>query len=183
MAAAVRSALGSAVFGEGDELTLEEVVAAEIAARGLSIATAESCTGGLVAERLTRVPGSSGWFPGGVVAYSNEQKVTLLGVDSDLIVRYGAVSREVVEAMAEGVRVRLGSALGVAVSGIAGPGGGSEEKPVGTVHLALAGPGDALRHRGLKLLGDRLRIRQLASQVALEMVRRALLGIDREAPR
>lgn len=181
MAGAVREALGSSVFGEGDELTLEQVVARELLARGLTLATAESCTGGLLAERLTRVPGASAYFPGGVVTYSNAQKVALLGIDPELLVRHGAVSREVVEAMARAARERLGSDLGVAVSGIAGPDGGSAEKPVGTVHLALAGPGDGLRHRRLQLLGDRSRIRWLASQVALELVRRTLLGLDRQS--
>lgn len=182
MAAAVRAALGRSVYGEGEDLTLEAVVGAELAARGLSVATAESCTGGLLAERLTRVPGASRYFPGGVVTYSNGQKVALLGVDPDELARHGAVSQETVEAMALAVRRRFATDFGVAVSGVAGPDGGSDEKPVGTVHLALAGPDATVRHRRLRLLGDRERIRWLASQIALEQLRRALLGFDREGP-
>jgi len=175
--AAVREALGESVYGVGDELSLEEVVGGLLAARGLSIATAESCTGGLVAERLTRIAGSSCYFPGGVVTYSNAQKRELLGVPDELLEGHGAVSDAVAVAMAEGARRRLAADLGVAVTGIAGPGGGSEEKPVGTVHLAVAGPGEEVLRRRVRLPGDRRRVRWQASQAALELVRRALLGL------
>lgn len=178
MAARARECLGSAVYGEGEESSLEGIVGEALVARGLTLATAESCTGGLVAERLTRIPGSSRYFPGGVVTYSNAQKSALLGVDERLLAEHGAVSEPVARAMAEGVRVRLGTDLGVAVTGIAGPDGGSEPKPVGTVHLALAGPGEASSHRRLHLPGDRERIRWQASQAALELVRRRLLALE-----
>jgi len=170
----LRGLLGDAVFGAGEEETLEAVVGALLAARGWTLATAESCTGGLVAERLTRVPGSSGWFPGGVVAYSNSVKTDLAGVDPELFAAHGAVSEQVARALAEGVRRRFGADLGIGITGIAGPGGGSEEKPVGTVHLALAAA-DGTRHRALRLPGDRERVRTMAAQAALEMVRRGLL--------
>jgi len=180
MARRVHELLGEAVYGEGDQLRLEDVVASLLAGSGRSIATAESCTGGLLAERLTRVPGSSVWFPGGVVAYSNAQKVALLGVDETALATHGAVSEPVACALAEGARRRLGTDLGVGITGVAGPSGGSEDKPVGTVHLAVATPAGT-RHRALRLLGDRERIRWQATQAALEMVRRTLLGLDRDA--
>jgi nicotinamide-nucleotide amidase len=180
IAAAVRGALGDAIFGEGDEVTLEEVVARVLVERGLRIATAESCTGGLLAERLTRVAGASGWFPGGVVTYSNREKQRLLGLEATLLARHGAVSQPVVEAMAQAVRRDFGVDLGVAISGVAGPAGGTPEKPVGTVHVALAGPGAEVAHRRMRLPGDRGRIRWLATQVALELVRRRLLELSRE---
>ena len=133
--------------------------------------------GGLVAERLTRVPGSSAWFVGSAVTYSNRLKREMLGVAGDLIERHGAVSREVAQAMAGGVRARLGSDYGLAITGIAGPDGGSDEKPVGTVHVALAGPADGgPAHRHLRLPGDRARVRRLTSQWALDLLRRALMG-------
>ncbi len=177
MVARVRDLLGDSVYGEGDAITLEQVLGEELARRGLTLATAESCTGGLVAERLTRVPGSSRYFPGGVVTYSNAQKTALLDVSAALIGAHGAVSEEVARAMAMGVRSRFGADLGVAVTGVAGPDGGTSEKPVGTVHVALSGPGDTADHRRLRLPGDRERIRWQSSQAALEMVRRALLGL------
>lgn len=180
MVARVRELLGEAVYGEGDSLRLEDVVGALLAGRGRSIATAESCTGGLIAERLTRVPGASAWFPGGVVAYSNAQKVALLGVPESLLAAHGAVSEPVARGLAEGARRRFATDFGVGVTGIAGPDGGSEEKPVGTVHVALATP-DGTRHRALRLIGDRERIRWQAAQAALEMVRRTLLRLDRDA--
>ncbi len=168
--------LGEAVFGEGAGTSLEAVVAALLAEAGWTLATAESCTGGLVAERITRVPGASTIFVGGVVAYSNDLKCALLDVEPALIEREGAVSEAVARAMAIGVCRRLGSDLGVSLTGIAGPGGGSEEKPVGTVHLAVAGPGDApVEHRSARFPGNRERIRIFAAQMALEMLRRRLI--------
>jgi nicotinamide-nucleotide amidase len=179
MAARARALLGEAVFGEGDELTLEQVVGELLARAGVSLATAESCTGGLLAERLTRVPGASRYFPGGVVTYSNEQKVGLLDVPPGALAEHGAVSEPVVRAMAEGARRRFGAGYGAAITGIAGPEGGSAEKPVGTVHVAVAGP-DGTVHRGLRLPGDRERIRWQASQAALELLRRRLLAAGGE---
>jgi nicotinamide-nucleotide amidase len=179
----VAELMGEAVFSRRLEETLESVVGALLAAAGRTAATAESCTGGLVAERLTRVAGSSGWFVGSAVTYADRLKVALLGVDHELIARHGAVSRPVAEAMAAGVRQRLGSDYGLAITGIAGPGGGSAEKPVGTVHIALAGPaGVEPAHRLLRLPGDRGRVRQLTSQWALDLLRRRLLT-ETGAPR
>jgi nicotinamide-nucleotide amidase len=180
MAARVRACLGHWVYGEGEANPLEAVVGGLLAELRLSVATAESCTGGLLAERLTRVAGASRWFPGGVVTYSNDLKTALLGVGDELLAEHGAVSEPVARAMAEGVRIRLGAELGIAITGIAGPEGGSEAKPVGTVHVALAGPGPAAAHRQLRLTGDRERIRWQASQAALELTRRRLLSIEEE---
>jgi nicotinamide-nucleotide amidase len=133
----LRERLGDAVFGEGAD-TLEGVVLDGLVARGLRIATAESCTGGSVAARLTSVPGASRAFVGGVVAYDNAVKEALLGVPAETLYEHGAVSEATVRAMAGGVRERLGADVGVATTGVAGPGGGTAEKPVGTVWLAVA---------------------------------------------
>ena len=169
--------LGDGVFGEGAETTLEAVVSGLLAEAGLTVATAESCTGGLVAERITRVPGSSRIFVGGVVAYANELKSSLLDVPPELVRREGAVSEAVAKAMALGVCRRLGSDIGVSITGIAGPDGGTAEKPVGTVHLAIAGPaGVEVEHRAARFPGNRERIRMFASQMALEMLRRRLIA-------
>lgn len=167
--------LGDGVFGEGAETTLEGVVARLLADGGWTLATAESCTGGLVAERMTRVPGVSAVFVGGVVAYSNELKSALLDVSPELLARCGAVSEEVARAMATGVCRRLGSSVGVSLTGIAGPGGETPGKPVGTVHVAVAGPGStAVEHRVARFPGSRERVRMFAAQMALEMLRRRL---------
>jgi nicotinamide-nucleotide amidase len=153
-----------------DERSVEEHVLALARARGLTIATAESCTGGLVAARLTRVPGSSDSFIGGVVAYANAVKTAELDVSEELLAEHGAVSAEVAEAMAEGVRRRLGADVAVAVTGVAGPGGGTEEKPVGLVHLHVSGPGGS-RARTLDVPGDREQIRARATVTALHLLR------------
>lgn len=171
-----RDLVGEAIYGQGLETSLEGVVGELLQGAGNTVATAESCTAGLVAERLTRIEGSSGYFVGGVVVYSNRLKEQLLGVSSSILERYGAVSREVVTAMAEGALCRLESDLAIAVSGIAGPGGGSIEKPVGTVHLAMAERESGVIHRELHLPGGRRRVRWLASQWALELLRRRLRG-------
>jgi nicotinamide-nucleotide amidase len=149
---------------------LHEVVARELTLNNSTIATAESCTGGLLAQRLTSIAGSSSYFLGGVVCYSNERKTAWADVPPELIASKGAVSPEVAAALADGIRRRVGSALGVGVTGIAGPGGGSEEKPVGTVHIALAHSG-GIAERAVTLPGDRESIRWQASQVALDLVR------------
>jgi len=135
--------------------------------RGLQVATAESCTGGGIAEAITRVDGSSGWFGQGWVTYSNAAKVAQLGVPQRLLDRHGAVSREVVIAMAEGARQRAGADWGVAVSGIAGPGGGSPEKPVGTVWLAWANRDETHVQRQI-FTGDRAQVREQTVVLALE---------------
>jgi nicotinamide-nucleotide amidase len=162
-------ALGDRIFAHRG-VALEEVVADLLATNRATISAAESCTGGLLAERLTRIPGSSSYFVGGVVCYSNELKTTWADVSPELIAKNGAVSPEVAVALAEGIRRRVGSTLGLGITGIAGPGGGSEEKPVGTVHIALSSPGGT-KERGVHFPGDREMIRQQASQVALDMVR------------
>lgn len=174
---AIRERLGALVYGTGDE-TLEQVVGALLAARGLRLATAESCSGGLVGVKLTAVPGSSRYYPGGVVAYSNESKRALLEVPAALLERHGAVSAEVARAMAEGARRRFGADLAVSTTGISGPDGGTPEKPVGLVYVGLASPEGSAAHELLFRL-DRERHRVLTAQVALDCVRRFLLG---EAP-
>ena len=151
-----------------------EVVGRLLAARGHTLATAESCTGGRIAAACTEIPGSSAWFLEGVVSYSNAAKVRLLGVPETLLNEHGAVSEPVVQHMAMASRERADATWGIGVSGIAGPGGGSPEKPVGTVHIAVDGPGGAT-HRQLRLPGDRVRVQTLSVAAALEMLRRRLL--------
>jgi nicotinamide-nucleotide amidase len=129
----------------------------------------------LVAERLTRVAGSSAYFLGGVVCYSNEMKTAFAGVPAALIEAHGAVSAEVARSLAEGIRRRTGAALGVGVTGVAGPSGGTPAKPIGTVHIALAAAGGTIE-RGVVFPGDRERIRWQAAQAALDMVRRHFIG-------
>jgi nicotinamide-nucleotide amidase len=165
-------ALGEAVFSVNGE-TLDEVVARELQLSGATIAVAESCTGGMVSARLTTIPGSSIFFLGGIVSYSNQMKASWVGVPAQLIEQHGAVSAEVAIAMAEGVRRSAGATLGVGITGIAGPGGGTPEKPVGTVHFALADAAGA-QERLYRFGGDRGRIRHLASQTAMNMIRRYL---------
>jgi nicotinamide-nucleotide amidase len=143
--------------------------------RGLSLAVAESCTGGLLSELVTSVPGASECFPGGVVAYANAAKQRFLGVPEALLREHGAVSDPVARAMAEGVRERFGADFGLATTGISGPGGGTPEKPVGLVHIALArAEGTHAEHFVFPL--DRQRHRQLTAQAGLDWVRRAVLG-------
>lgn len=173
LAGQIEERLGHAVFAFRGE-TMEEVVGLRLAVSGFTLATAESCTGGLVAHRLTEVPGSSKYFMEGVVTYSNEAKTRLLGVSAELIAAHGAVSAEVVEAMAEGVKRRAGVDFGLAVTGVAGPGGGTDEKPVGLVYIALADDAHT-EHRRLMLPGDRHLIRWRASQAALDLLRRRLI--------
>lgn len=160
------------VSDNGD--SLEQIVSYYLQMRNVTLAVAESCTGGLLAERLTSISGSSRYFLGGAVVYSNEMKTAFADVPPDLIDHYGAVSREVAVALAEGIRKRCGASLGVAVTGVAGPTGGSVEKPVGLVFHALAsGNGTEVIER--KFPGDRKRIRWFASTQALDMIRRRLM--------
>lgn len=176
LAAGIRGLLPGRVYGE-DGRELPEVVAELLRERGLTLALAESCTGGLLASRLTSVPGASEFLERGYVTYSNQAKVELLGVDPTLIEAHGAVSEEVARAMAEGARRAAGTDLAVAITGIAGPGGETPGKPVGLVFLALAGTlGDRLRR--VQFPGDRERVRRQAAQAALEMIRRAVLGLS-----
>lgn len=172
----LRERLGEAVFGEETD-TLEGVVLAGLVARGLRIATAESCTGGSVAALLTSVPGASRAFVGGVVAYDNAVKERLLGVPAETIYEHGAVSEETVRAMAEGVRERLGADVGVATTGVAGPGGGTPEKPVGTVWVAVATAGETHAVR-LRLTHDRGVNVGLSANAALNLVRLRVLDGD-----
>ena len=165
--------LGKAIFSFAGE-TMEEVVALKLAIGRYSLATAESCTGGLIAQRLTALPGASKYFIEGVVAYSNDAKTRTLAVEPILLLEHGAVSAPVAEAMAEGVRTRAGTDFGLSVTGIAGPDGGTEEKPVGLVYIALADDAHT-EHRKLKLPGDRHLIRWRASQAALDLLRRRLI--------
>jgi nicotinamide-nucleotide amidase len=172
LAAALRAPLGRYLFSE-DERTIAELVLELCRARGLRLATAESCTGGMVAARLTDVPGSSDVVLGGVVAYANDVKTAELGVPEALLREHGAVSAEVAAAMAAGVRDRLGADLGIAVTGVAGPGGGSDDKPVGLVHYHVSSP-DGERSADFSLPGDRATIRARATVAALHLARRAL---------
>ncbi len=164
-----RNALVSS-FTETDRgVSLEAVVGRALAERGLTLAVAESCTGGLITHRLTNVPGSSAYFVGSVVAYSYEAKERLLGVGHDVLVREGAVSEAVALAMARGVRALFGARLGLAVTGIAGPGGGTPTKPVGLVYLVLDAGQDQLVRRYV-WTGDRLANKEQSSQAALELL-------------
>ncbi|HXP81087.1 MAG TPA: competence/damage-inducible protein A [Verrucomicrobiae bacterium] len=166
-------ALGEAVFTTAGE-SMEEVVARELTMRQATIATAESCTGGLLAERLTRISGSSAYFLGGVVSYSNTLKSAWVDVPAEIIESRGAVSSEVAIALADGIRRRTGATLGVGITGVAGPTGGTPEKPVGTVHVAIADASGS-KERGVHYPGERDRIRWQASQTALDLVRRYFL--------
>lgn len=173
LAGQIEERLGDSVFAFRGE-KMEEVVGLRLAVAGFTLATAESCTGGLVAHRLTEVPGSSTYFMEGAVTYSNEAKTRVLGVPAGLIEAHGAVSAEVAEAMAVGVKRRAGTDFGLSVTGIAGPGGGTAEKPVGLVYVALADDAHT-EHKRLMLPGDRYLIRWRASQFALDLLRRRLI--------
>jgi len=168
----VRGVMGNAIYGEGDA-DLAAVVLDACRARGLTIGVAESCTGGMLGERLTAIPGSSDVVRGGVIAYDDAIKRSLLGVPAELLAEYGAVSEPVVRAMASGARTRLDVGAALAITGIAGPGGGTEAKPVGTVWIALDLDG-TVETRLLRLWGDRDEIRRRSVQSTLELLRRAL---------
>jgi nicotinamide-nucleotide amidase len=153
---------------------MEEVVGLKLSVGQYTLAVAESCTGGLIAERLTEVSGSSKYFVEGIVAYANDAKTRTLGVEPMLLLEHGAVSAAVAEAMAQGVRRRAGTDYGLSVTGIAGPGGGSPDKPVGLVFIALADDVQTV-HRKLNIPGDRQLVRWRASQAALDLLRRRLI--------
>ena len=170
----VRSRLSEWLFAEGHD-TMEEVVGRELAKRGLMLAVAESCTGGLIGHRLTQVPGSSAYVDRGVVCYSNRAKTEMLGVPVELIARQGAVSKEVAAAMACGIRERANVSVGLSVTGIAGPGGGTETKPVGLVYIGLDDGSSRPITREFRFHGDRNVIKQRSSQAALDLLRRWLL--------
>ena len=167
------AALGADVFST-DGRSMEEVVGATLRERELTIAAAESCTGGLLLSRLTDIAGSSDYVLGGAVTYSNALKTTLAGVPPSLIDAHGAVSEPVAVALAEGVRERTGASLGLGITGIAGPGGGTSEKPVGTVAIALCGSDIETRVRTFSFFGGRPQVKFQATQAALDMVRRGL---------
>ena len=173
LAARLEEKLGYYVYSTTGE-SLEEVVGHRLRIKQFTIATAESCTGGLVAERLTSIPGSSDYFAGGVVSYTNQTKTGLLDVPEKVIEQHGPVSGEVAEAMARGVKARIGATIGVSITGTAGPGGGTDAVPVGTVYIGLADD-VVTSNRRLVLMGDRHLVRWRASTVALEMVRRRYL--------
>jgi nicotinamide-nucleotide amidase len=169
----IKEILGIALFSEEGE-EMEEVVAKLLTAKGETVAVAESCTGGLVAMRLTEVPGSSAFFNEGVIAYANHAKVKYLGVEELLLEEYGAVSAEVAEAMAKGMLLRSGAHHAISVTGIAGPSGGSEEKPVGTVFIGYASK-ETSRTVSMRIPGDRFLIRWRSSQAALDLLRRQII--------
>jgi len=172
------AAVQGVVYAEG-AIGIEEVVGTLLVERGWRIAVAESCTGGLLAKRLTDTPGSSRYVERGFVTYSNQSKIDLLGVDPAALEKYGAVSAEVAEQMAAGATQRAGVEVGVGITGIAGPDGGSAEKPVGTVFIAVADPaGHALRRP--RMVGSRAAIRERSVQSALDLVRRRVLGLPTE---
>lgn len=175
-AALVRERLGEAIYGENDD-PLEKAVVNLLKERGKTVSTAESCTGGLVAQRITDVAGSSAVFLGGVVAYSNAAKSDLVSVPADLIERVGAVSPEVAQALAEGARARFGADYGIGVTGIAGPDGGTPEKPVGLVYLAVAYSGGCDVDKA-NFIGSRAVVRHRASQTVLNMLRLRVLHTE-----
>ncbi len=173
LAERIEAELGDCVFSDNGD-SLEQIVGYYLQMRNASLAVAESCTGGLLAERITSVSGSSRYFRGGAVVYSNELKTRFADVPAEMIEKHGAVSQEVAAALAEGIRKRSDATFGLGITGVAGPTGGSEEKPVGLVFHALAGPsGTEVVARNFG--GDRQRIRWFASQQALDMVRRKLM--------
>ncbi len=174
LASSLEDALEEFVFSSTGE-SLEQIVGYYLQMRGATLATAESCTGGLLAERLTRVSGSSRYFVGGAVVYSNELKKRFCDVPPLMIAEHGAVSKEVAAAMAEGIRKKCKATLGIGITGVAGPTGGTELKPVGLVYIALADGVTKTEVVERKYLGDRDRIRHWASQQALDMVRRKLV--------
>lgn len=170
------TALGSDVFST-DGRSMEQIVGELLTQQRMTIAIAESCTGGLLMSRLTDVPGSSAYLNGGVVAYSNDVKVALANVPPGLIEAHGAVSEPVAAALADGIRARANATIGVGVTGIAGPGGGTPAKPVGTVCIAVVAGDGLAKVRSFSFPGARTQIKFFASQAALDMVRRVLLGV------
>ncbi len=172
---AINEKLGIAVFTDTNE-QIEEVVQKLMLEKGETLAVAESCTGGLIASRLTEIAGSSGYFLEGAVTYANAAKVARLGVSQDTLDRYGAVSSAVAEEMAAGIKRTAGSDHGISVTGIAGPGGGTDDKPVGTVFIGYADPNGSVRSLKLLLPGDRFLVRWRTSSAALDVLRRQLLG-------
>ena len=175
LAQEVRTRLKDSLFAEGRE-TMEEVVGRLLAGRALTVAVAESCTGGLIGHRLTQVPGSSAYVDRGAICYSNRSKSEMLGVPAELIAKHGAVSPEVAAAMARGIRERAGVSVGLSVTGIAGPGGATGTKPVGLVYVGLDGGAGGAVTKEFRFHGDRSVIKQRSSQAALDLLRRWILS-------
>ena len=173
----VRQVLGDVVYGV-DVDSLEQVVVQEMTARGLTLATAESCTGGLMGKRITDVPGASACYLGGVVSYQNEVKENLLGVRHETLITKGAVSEDTACQMAEGVRKALGADIGISTTGVAGPGGGTPEKPVGLIYVGISTKDKTWAVRILRPRQSRESLRRLASSTAFDLVRRHLEGLD-----
>lgn len=172
----LRQVAGKYIYGENED-TLEGVIGNLLRERHQKMATAESCTAGLLAAKITDIPGSSDYFERGVVAYSNQSKMELLGVTANLFEEFGAVSQEVADAMASGVREKAGVDYGVSITGVAGPGGGTTEKPVGTVFIATSSEA-GIRSKKLQLGPDREMNRKRSVFAALELLRRTILGIE-----
>ncbi len=172
--AKIRKKLGNSVYGTGSQ-TLEEVVGSLLAEKRMTLALAESCSGGLISHKLTNVPGSSAYFERGVVSYSNEAKISLLDVSPNIIEEYGSVSAETAVAMAEGVKWLAQTSLGLAVTGIAGPSGKTPDKPVGLVYIALSSDKAETQWKKFNFSGDRLSIKNKTAQSALDMLRHHLL--------
>ena len=173
----VRQVLGDVVYGV-DVDSLEQVVVQEMTARGLTLATAESCTGGLMGKRITDVPGASACYLGGVVSYHNEVKENLLGVRHETLMTKGAVSEDTACQMAQGVRKALGANIGISTTGVAGPGGGTPEKPVGLIYVGISTKDKTWAVRILRPRQSRENLRRLASSTAFDLVRRHLEGLD-----
>jgi nicotinamide-nucleotide amidase len=173
LAALLANSFAGTLFSTG--ATLDELVAGGFADSSLTVATAESCTGGLLAARLTERPGSSAWVLGGVTAYANSAKEHLLDVPADVLAEHGAVSPEVAVALADGARARFGADVGVGITGVAGPGGGTPQKPVGTVHLCVAGP-EGRELRALRIPGSRSAVRERSVTMAMHLLRVLLVG-------
>ncbi|WP_136806140.1 CinA family nicotinamide mononucleotide deamidase-related protein [Desulfosediminicola flagellatus] len=170
---AIDTVLGDSIYGH-DRDNMETIVGNLLIQKGLTLAVAESCSGGLIAQRITNIAGSSAYFLGGVVSYANSMKIEYLGVSPKLIEDQGAVCRDVAEAMATGIRDRSGADIGLAVTGIAGPEGGTDTKPVGTVYIGIATPAGNWVSK-FKFEGDRLQIRDMTAQTGLDLIRKYLL--------
>jgi competence/damage-inducible protein CinA-like protein len=171
----IKKALGDFLFG-WDEETMESIVGEILQNQGKILATAESCSGGLIGHKITSVSGSSNYYSGGVIAYSNDLKEKLLDVSKDLLADYGAVSSQVAKAMAAGIRNRTSADIGLSVTGIAGPTGGTQEKPVGTVYIGLDTPAETVDY-SFRFSGDRWQIQEITAVTALDIIRRHLLGM------
>ncbi len=172
----VKDRLKENVFGEDDQ-SIEQVIGSLLLKHHKTLSVAESCTGGLISDRITNIPGSSDYFQGGIISYSNQLKIDLLGVSSDDLKKYGAVSLPVAQQMAEGIRELVNTDYGIGVTGIAGPSGATEEKPVGLVYIGLATENESYA-KEFRFVGDRVSIKLWASQTALDLLRRELLKIQ-----